>query len=105
MFLANSNIDNGQRISVLAASAPDTNDLGNNPTTDDFLKAMKYDSVAAVLRQCEVKSKSDHEATDVHKIAEAITANDVTAFQKKRSWGTCFSCKTHYWIHFDKCFC
>jgi len=84
MLLANSDIDSGQRISVLAPSAPAVENLGNNPTTDDFLNALKYDSVSAVLRQFEAKSPSDNQVQDVHKIAEAIAANAISSIQKKK---------------------
>lgn len=53
MFLANSAIDNNQLISVLAAAAPNESNLGDTPTTDDYLKAVKYESVSSVLRQCD----------------------------------------------------
>ena len=57
MLLANSNVDSGQRISVLAAVSP-TADT-ENATTDDFLKAISYESVASVLRQCDRAKQGD----------------------------------------------
>eukprot|EP00178_Gracilaria_changii_P016470 TRINITY_DN4728_c0_g1_i1.p1 TRINITY_DN4728_c0_g1~~TRINITY_DN4728_c0_g1_i1.p1 ORF type:complete len:805 (-),score=91.02 TRINITY_DN4728_c0_g1_i1:529-2943(-) len=52
-LLANADIDPTQRISVLANSAPTTKDFSDTSTTDDYLKAVSYSSIASVLRQCE----------------------------------------------------
>lgn len=51
MMLANSNVDSIQRISFLAAAALSSD--ADATTTDDYLKAIRYDSVASVLRQCD----------------------------------------------------
>ena len=57
MLLANSNVDSSQRISVLAAAAPSSDD--SNSTTEDFLKAISYDSFASVLRHCDRSKTAD----------------------------------------------
>jgi len=54
LLLANSKIDSGQRISVLASAAPAEGTNDATTTTDAYLKAIKYSSVASVIRQCEV---------------------------------------------------
>lgn len=84
MLLANSSIDSSQRISVLAASAPNNEAIGPNPTTDDFLQAVKYDSVAAVLRQCESGKGWDTKVTELSQLAEAIAANAITNTNRKK---------------------
>lgn len=53
MLLANSNVDSSQRISVLAAAAQPADLSDSDTTTDTFLKAISYDSIASVLCQCD----------------------------------------------------
>ena len=52
MLLANSSVDNGQRISVLAAASNGTS-IDSNASTDEYLNAVQYEKVASVLRQCD----------------------------------------------------
>ena len=51
LLLANSNVDDSQRISVLAAASPGSGE--NDSTMDTYLQAIKYESIASVLRQCD----------------------------------------------------
>lgn len=53
MLLANSNVDSGQRVSILAAASPSADVVNHNNTTDKMLKLVFYDSVATVMRQCD----------------------------------------------------
>lgn len=53
MLLAESMAENTQRISVIAASAQNDSLLSDTGTTADYLEAMKYRSISAVLRQCD----------------------------------------------------
>eukprot|EP00171_Calliarthron_tuberculosum_P001315 IDg1315t1 len=54
MLLANSGVDSGQRISVLAAAAPSEEKCNPETSkTDDYLAAVSYRSIASVLRQCD----------------------------------------------------
>ncbi len=58
MLLANSNIDNNQRISILAA-ATSTGSFWNSalPMSDgDLLESVKYEGIASILRQCDKTS-------------------------------------------------
>lgn len=56
MMMANANLDAQQKISVLAASSPSDAAISATATTDDFIKAIKYESIASVIRQCEKQS-------------------------------------------------
>lgn len=55
MLLGNACVDNTQRISVLAAAVPTAagEEAASPMTTAQYLEKISYDSVAAVLRQCE----------------------------------------------------
>ena len=52
MLIANASIDNTQRVSVLAAASPTGPDLDSQSTNAEFMKAVSYQSVSSVLRQC-----------------------------------------------------
>lgn len=56
MLLANAAVDNSQRVSVLAAAAPNNSNLTNESSNDDFMKSVSYGSVSSVLRQCDKPS-------------------------------------------------
>lgn len=56
-LLANSSVDNNQRISVLA-DLSNGNSLGPDSTTDQYLESVSYEKFASVLRQCD-KAKTD----------------------------------------------
>lgn len=74
MLLANAGVDSNQRISVLAAATPHETQFTGESTTDDFLKAVSYDTVASVLRQCDKMRGS--ESTLTQQIAvPAVHAN------------------------------
>ena len=55
MLLANSNVDGSQRVSVLAVASPSVSIVKSETetTTDGYLKAVSYASIASVLRQCD----------------------------------------------------
>ena len=58
MLLANSNVENNQRISVLAASSPKESDFEATATTDEFLDSISYSSIASIIRQCDTTSSA-----------------------------------------------
>ena len=87
MLLANSNVDSSQRISVLAAAAPSSDNTGS--TTEEFLKAISYDSVASVLRQCDRSKTADQQSGPGSGSGNALQANSASAtdnagFRKKK---------------------
>lgn len=62
MLLANSSIENGQRVSVLAATSTNSV-LPSIAGTDEFIKEVTYEEIASVLLQCDScspKMNSDH---------------------------------------------
>ena len=61
MLLANSAIDDNQRVSVMAANAPSNSCLNGQLSSDEFLAAITYNSVASVIRQCERSTPSTSE--------------------------------------------
>jgi len=85
MLLANSGVDNSQRISVLAASAPRDAALEATATTAEYLNAVDYRSIAAVLRQCDKGSSTG--AADATPALSANAARNV-GIDKKRGRGT-----------------
>ncbi|CAN8073961.1 unnamed protein product [Agarophyton chilense] len=52
MLLENLAVDNGQRVSVLAAAWSDST-LSADATTIEYLYSVKYEKIASVLRQCD----------------------------------------------------
>lgn len=53
MLLGNSNIDDNQRVSILAAVVSNVSVDPKKETSVDMLSAVKYSKIASVLRQCE----------------------------------------------------
>lgn len=60
MLLSNSKAEDSQQVSILAAAGPSTEDLGDDPTNDEFLGAVTYESVSSVIRQCDRHSSAQH---------------------------------------------
>ena len=60
-LLANADVDNNQRVSVLANGAPRDSALTATSTTNEYLKAVSYDAIASVLRQCDRMKNSAEE--------------------------------------------
>ena len=56
LLLANANVDNSQKIAVLAAASPKEAQCEQDATTTAMLSAVTYTSVASVLCQCENKT-------------------------------------------------
>lgn len=54
-MLANSNADSSQRLSILAAAAPNDATLSPGSSLNDFVKSFKYETAATVLRKCDEK--------------------------------------------------
>lgn len=78
MLLANSGVDSGHRISVLAAASPNNSNLSENATTKDFLTAISYTSVSSILRQCDrVKSNETQDNEGVLQ-ASAINSSELS---------------------------
>lgn len=77
ILLANSNVDNGQRVSVLAAASP--KELpSDTSTTSDYLESVSYDSIASVVRQCDQKASDNSQHNP-------LRANHVSRPGKKNS--------------------
>lgn len=53
VLLANADVDATQRICILPNSAPKSGYFAADATTDDYLDAVLYATIASVLRQCE----------------------------------------------------
>jgi len=78
MLLANSNVDSSQRISVLAASSPNSDQFSVNASTDDYLSSVKYEQFASVIRQCDKKQDKDKDTVD----SDALHASVVRAVKE-----------------------
>lgn len=50
-MLGNSNVNGAQRISTLAAVSPHEERLMPQSSLDDYMKAVKYENIASVIRQ------------------------------------------------------
>jgi len=73
MLLANANVENNQRISVLAAASPKESDFENAATTEQFLESVSYSAIASIIRQCD-KSSDPPSATPRPAPIPAVTA-------------------------------
>lgn len=60
VLLANSKVDSSQRISILAAASPKESKLLSTASIDDYVKAVKYEAIASVLRQCDRPMNHEH---------------------------------------------
>ena len=81
MLLSNANVDQTSRVSVLAASAPSTDDFNDNSTNDDFLAAVTYKQLASVVKQCERASVNPAAYN------ETLTASSAGAMPRSRNGG------------------
>lgn len=63
ILLNNSNIENNQRVTVLASCAPKGNDA-----TENVLESIKYDEIASILRSSDSPAKSDKPALSAHSV-------------------------------------
>lgn len=52
--------DDLQLVFILAADAPSSGNLNNEPTDDQFLDAVTYDSMSSVIRQFDRNNRSQH---------------------------------------------
>ena len=84
MLLANSALDTTQRVSVLAAASPSEVQSSDATTTEDYLKAVSYESVATVLRQCD-KSKGEAESLQRTVIANSSASISQLRYRPKRN--------------------
>ena len=53
MLLSNSSVDHNQRVSILAAIAPNNDQFSEDSSNDDYLSVVTYNSVASVVKQCD----------------------------------------------------
>lgn len=51
MLVLNSDVDESQSVSILAAVSPRSEDIEDDPINDQFLTAVTYESVSSVMRQ------------------------------------------------------
>eukprot|EP00171_Calliarthron_tuberculosum_P017605 IDg17605t1 len=82
MLLANPSVDNGERISVLAAAAP-SSITTEDACTSDYLSAVTYNSVASVLRQCDTASSYEHNTSNSMR-AHSANAHPSRSFRSNR---------------------
>ena len=76
MLLANSNIEDNQRISILAAATANgaTANTTTEATNEQLLDPLKYESIASIIRQCDINNKP---------VGGSVQANS-GKFQKKK---------------------
>lgn len=99
MLLSNAVIDHSQRVSVLAAAAPFTDDLSENSSNDELLAAVTYKQVASVVKQCERVSGVTNSfsstvmvASTENKIAPKIRGRKNVSRKPSASVLRCFPC-------------
>lgn len=80
MLLSNSNIDDAQRVSVLASASSSDSELNAQSTNDEFLNAITYQSVASVIKQC------DHQNTNDNLMANSAQAHQNRFFKPKNGF-------------------
>lgn len=86
MQLGNSHVDSSQCISVLAATALPAESSNSDTTMDDFLKSISYDTIAAVLRQCDRSKSADRPSnTDFFLRNISASTNKHGGSRKKKS--------------------
>lgn len=59
VLLANAKVDSSQRISILAAASPKESILSESSSIDDYVKSVKYEAIASILRQCDRPSGNE----------------------------------------------
>lgn len=77
MLLSNASIEHSQRVSALAAAAPNGTVFTDQSSNDDYLKAVTYRQLASVVKQCEKAS------TPVYSPALAASAAGITTRPKR----------------------
>lgn len=60
VLLANLKVDSSQRISILAAAAPKESNLSTRASIEDYVKAVKYEAISSLLRQCHRPTNGDY---------------------------------------------
>lgn len=66
MLMSNSSIDDAQRVSVMVAAALSAASLNAESTNDQYLRAVTYNAVASVIKQCDksrFSGSGDHDNT------------------------------------------
>lgn len=56
MLLRNSDTDQSQRVSVVAAAEPSNDNLNEQSMNDQFLEAVTYTKLASVVKKCDCAS-------------------------------------------------
>ncbi|CAN8063104.1 unnamed protein product [Agarophyton chilense] len=79
MFLSNCDVDNKQRVSVLANCAPKDSSFETNATTTTFLESISYSAIASVLRQCDPGQGSGSSQTNTLSSSAAYTQRNRTS--------------------------
>lgn len=73
ILLSNDKFYSLQAIITLAAAAPSDHGLSSNNRKEDFIKLVKYESTASVLRKCDRDSTRCSTSTDLISTSSAIT--------------------------------
>lgn len=60
LLLSNSHVDDSQRVSILAAASPSSDELPDDPTNNDFLVAVTHEWISWVIRQCEKQTSEQN---------------------------------------------
>lgn len=71
MLLPNSEINDAQRVSVIASASAAGADLEANSRNDQFLDSVTYSSIASVIKQCDQSSSN-----------RILMGNSAQAYQK-----------------------
>ena len=58
MLLGNSNIGTTQRISILSAAISHSQNSESTNSDEEIMDSVKYDSIASILRQCDISKSS-----------------------------------------------
>lgn len=84
LLLANANVHGSQPIEIIAATAPKSTGLSPRSTTEHFVKAVQYELIASVLRQCE-RAATPTRQTGIKDGYTAHTHEDLPSYQRRHN--------------------
>ena len=80
MLLSSANLDNAQRVSILAAASRSSNapiSASSSTPDEEYIKQIKYESVSSVLRQCDKDQDGSKESS--------LTVNSANTYSNKKN--------------------
>lgn len=86
IILGNAKVDSDQRISILVAASPKDENISPRSSLEDFMKAVDYETIAAVLRQCETSrtTASGRSTSYAHSSTATVGNTETTALSDNK---------------------